>query len=214
MKLSPKTADAGLVIGIDFDNTIIQYGNLFFEAGVSLGVISGNSSCSKKKVREYLIGLGKEDYWTRIQGLVYGEYIQKAKVMEGFFPFIHTCHEKGWDVFIISHKTYNSITGERFNLHTAASNWLEKKGIYGPDIQGVVKGVFFEETRLRKVCRINQLGCDIMIDDLPDVLLHPDLSSEIFRILYDPDRTSELDPRYVTSRTWDQVHGIIERHYE
>ena len=65
---------------------------------------------------------------------------------------------------------------KNFDLHTSALYWLENNRIYGTDIFGAVKGVFFESTRSEKICRINQLNCDIMIDDLAEVLLHPDLS--------------------------------------
>jgi len=202
-----------MIIGIDFDNTIIDYNNLFYEAGLSLGVLPDHAECTKKEIREYLIGIGREEDWTRIQGLVYGDFIRKAHVMEGFSSFSDLCAEKGWKIFIISHKTSDSITGERFDLHTSAFNWLEQNGIYGPDIRGVVAGAFFETTRSAKICRINQLGCDIMIDDLAEVLLHPDLSEDIVKILYDSQGTSTPDPRYRTAGSWDQIGEMIVRHH-
>jgi hypothetical protein len=213
MKRSSKTADADLVIGIDFDNTIIDYGNLFFETGVSLGVLPDHVGRGKKAIREYLIGIGREDDWTRIQGLVYGDYIRNASVMDGFSRFTRLCSENGWRVFIISHKTRDSIKGVRFNLHTAALNWLEEQRIYGEDIQGVVEGVFFEATRDGKIHRITQFGCDIMIDDLPDVLIHPDLPTNLIKILYDPEGVSMPNPGYVTAGSWNQVCEIIGRYY-
>jgi hypothetical protein len=213
MKRSLKLNDVDMIIGIDFDNTIINYSDLFYEAGLSLGVLPDNAGFSKKTIREYLIGIGREDDWIKIQGLVYGEYIRNAKVMDGFSPFSDLCYENGWKIFIISHKTQDSIVGEKFNLRTPAINWLEKNRIFGMDIRGAVEGVFFEATRSEKVGRINQLGCDIMIDDLAEVLLHPDLLEGIIKILYDPDRKSTPDPGYFTAGSWDQICGIIERHH-
>jgi hypothetical protein len=202
-----------MIIGIDFDNTLIDYHNLFYEAGLSLGVLPDKAGCGKSEIREYLIGAGREEDWTRIQGLVYGEYIRHAKEMVGFSSFSALCHEKGWRIFIISHKTRDSIIGEKYNLHLSASNWLEQNRIYGKGIHGAVEGVFFEETRIEKICRINCLGCDILIDDLAEVLLHPDLSKDIFKILYDPGKKNRPDSNYLTAGSWDQVRGIIEGRY-
>jgi hypothetical protein len=211
MKQSSNTPDRNLIIGIDFDNTIINYGNLFFEAGLSLGVLPDNGRCSKKVIRDYLIGIGREVDWTQIQGLVYGDYIRKATIMEGFSSFSHLCYDKGWKIFIISHKTREPIAGERFNLHTSALRWLETNRIYSENRWGAVEGVFFEVTQADKIRRINLVGCDIIIDDLPEVLLHSDLPEHIIKILYDPDGWNPPDPGYVTARSWDQMSEIIER---
>ena len=144
---------------------------------------------------------------------MYGKYIRTAKVMEGFFSFSEHCYEKGWKIYIISHKTHESIIGEKFNLCTSALNWLEKNRIYGTRIRGAVEGVYFESTRSEKICRINQLGCDIMIDDLAEVLLHPDLLEGIIKILYDPEEKNTPNPRYFIAGSWDQVCEIIQRHH-
>ncbi len=213
MNRSPIVLERDLIIDVDFDNTIINYGNLFFEAGLSLGVLPNNAGSSKKSIREYLIGIGREEDWTRIQGLVCGDYIRKATMMDGFFAFTQSCYKRGWKIFIISHKTPDSIKGEKYDLHTSELSWLKTNRIYGKDIPGTVMGVFFEATRFEKICRINHLGCDVMIDDLPEVLLHPDLPKTIIKILYDPNGNSKPNPRYVTAGIWDPVCRIIERHY-
>jgi len=214
MNGSIKTNDLPMIIGIDFDNTIIDYNNLFYEAGLSLEVLPDNAGCNKKIIRECLIGNGQELDWIKIQGLVYGKYIQNAKVMEGFSSFSDHCYEVGWKIFIISHKTRDTIIGERFNLHTSALQWLKDNRVYGTGIRGAVEGVFFESTRSDKVSRINQLCCNIIIDDLADVLLHPDLSKEIMKILYDSRANNFSNPDYITATGWDQVCGIITRQYE
>ena len=204
-----KTIDVPMIIGIDFDNTIIDYNNLVYETGLSLGVLPDNVGCNKITIRDYLIEKGREQDWHKIQGLVYGKYIRHAKVMEGFSSFADLCYEKGWKIYIISHKTRDSIIGERFNLRSSALIWLEDNRIYGTDIRAAVEGIFFESTRSEKVYRINQLGCDIMIDDLAEVLLHPDLSNEIIKILYDSHAKNTPNPGYFTAAGWDQICGII-----
>jgi hypothetical protein len=202
-----------MIIGIDFDNTIIDYHNLFYDVGLSLEVLPDNVVWDKKAIRKYLIENGLEQDWIKIQGLVYGKYIRNAKVMEGFSSFSNLCYEKGWKIYIISHKTRDAIVGEKFDLHTSALLWLENNRIYGTDIRRAVAGVFFESTRSEKICRINQLGCDIMIDDLAEVLLHPDLLKDVIKILYDPDAKNILNPEYFTASGWDRICSIITRLY-
>lgn len=205
--------NVNMIIGIDFDNTIIDYNNLFYEAGLSLGVLPDTASYSKKTIRDYLIEKKREQDWIKIQGLVYGKYIRTANVMAGFSSFSDLCYENGWNIYIISHKTKDSLVGEKINLHTSALHWLEDNGIYGPDIRGAVAGVFFESTRFEKICRINQLCCNVMIDDLADVLLHPDLLKDIVKILYDPDVKNTPNPGYFIAGKWDQILCIIEGQY-
>ena len=210
---SQKPDRTNLVIGVDFDNTIIDYGTLFYKAGTLRGIVPTTTDFNKKTIRDYLVSIGKENDWTRIQGIVYGKYIDEALVMKGFSEFLLKCHKKNWIMYIISHKTRYPVVGERFDLHVAALNWLEKNNIYNAKIPGAIKDVFFEETRSGKIRRINELGCNIIIDDLLEILHHPDLSSNIFRILFNPDRTMIPDPGYPVTTRWDQIYNIIEMHY-
>ena len=62
-----------ILIGIDFDNTIVCYDGVFYETAVERKMIGCDSQCrSKEQVRDYLRGIGKEDQWTLLQGYVYG----------------------------------------------------------------------------------------------------------------------------------------------
>ncbi|HWQ66899.1 MAG TPA: hypothetical protein VN372_08520 [Methanospirillum sp.] len=53
-----------------------------------------------------------------------------------------------------------------------------------------------------------------MIDDLPKVLLHPDLGSDIIRILYNPDISIPSNSDYYTAISWDQISVINMGLYE
>ena len=52
-----------------------------------------------------------------------------------------------------------------------------------------------------------------MIDDLAEVLLHPDLSRDIIKILSDPLAKNPSNREYITACRWDQICGIIERQH-
>lgn len=202
-----------MIIGIDFDNTIIDYNCLFYNAGLSLGVLPVNSSQDKITIRRMLVERGLEDNWVKIQGLVYGKYIRSAKVMEGFSTFASLCFGANWKIFIISHKTQNALIGEKFDLHNSALDWLKENGIYGSGIKNAICGVFFETTRAEKISRINQLGCNIIIDDLVEVLHHPGLPKEMMKILYNPRGKESSNSDYVTATNWNQIYGLIARRY-
>jgi hypothetical protein len=202
-----------MIIGIDFDNTIIDYSTLFYDAGAGLGVLSDSMTRDKPKIRQYLIDRGREEDWIRIQGLVYGKYIENAGVMEGFRSFLATCLQDGWTVYIVSHKTREAVVGEKFDLHAAARAWLNETGIYRGEPTGAVADVFFEVTRSDKIRRINALGCQVFIDDLVEVLMHPDMNREILKILYDRLEHYPAGREYPTAKSWDQIAGIIRGHY-
>ena len=70
-------------IGLDFDNTIIDYDQLFYLEAFNLNLIPNNITKSKVAVRKYLIDNGMEDRFTILQGKVYGEKINKADMSIG-----------------------------------------------------------------------------------------------------------------------------------
>ena len=63
-----------MIIGIDFDNTIIDYSNLF-EIVAKKKKYKLNSNLNKASLKKFLIKNKKENEWTIIQGEVYGKYI-------------------------------------------------------------------------------------------------------------------------------------------
>ena len=63
-------------IGIDFDNTIVNYDTLFHQEGLKQNILNGNSyHNSKNRLKKILISKNKEAEWTAIQGKVYGKKI-------------------------------------------------------------------------------------------------------------------------------------------
>ena len=63
-------------IGIDFDNTIITYDNLFHKYALKLQLINESVAKNKQVIRDTIRKLPNgNDRWTELQGLVYGKYI-------------------------------------------------------------------------------------------------------------------------------------------
>lgn len=59
-------------LGIDFDNTIVCYDELFHRVALEQGLIPADLPVNKSEVRNHLRRVGKEPLWTEMQGSVYG----------------------------------------------------------------------------------------------------------------------------------------------
>ena len=80
-------------IGIDFDNNIVKYDNLFKEVAITEGFIKENWNGNGKTVlRNYLRRQPDgETAWMKLQGLVYGKYMHGAEIMPGVANFVFSC---------------------------------------------------------------------------------------------------------------------------
>src|SRR5579862_984073 len=94
-------------IGIDFDNTIICYDEVFCDLAKSQQLVESHYQGSKRELRDRIRSLPEGDLvWQRIQGKAYGEYIYRAKMFAGFREFIAECNQHpNIEIFIVSHKT-------------------------------------------------------------------------------------------------------------
>lgn len=174
-------------IGIDFDNTIACYDRLFHQEALKKGLIDSTCASFKQAVRDAIRSYHGDVVWQKLQGRVYGPGMCRAEVMPGFQDFLGRARQGGMELYVISHKTeYSPHDQTRTNLRRAALEWMETQGLFN-DRTGLLPGhVFFESTREAKVMRINDIGCTHFIDDLEEVLLHPDLAPGIHAVLYAP----------------------------
>ena len=170
-------------IGLDFDNTLIDYDLLFYKLAVELKLIPIVTQKSKLGVRDYLIKAGREKSFTKLQGEVYGKKIEFAEASKGVIEALQELKEKGFKFSIVSHKTKFPIIGEKINLHLCALDWLKNNKFLdknGLNIQR--EDIYFEPTKEKKIKRINYLNCDYYIDDLEEILL--ELNERICKIHY------------------------------
>ena len=82
-------------IGFDFDNTIIDYSNIFWNRKIN-NLIPENIEPTKSSVKRYLHSLGKEKEFTKIQGLVYGKEIFRAKPAKNILEILKYLKIKSW----------------------------------------------------------------------------------------------------------------------
>ena len=74
-------------IGIDLDNTIIDYSYSFFKVAKEDNLISNKEPKNKKVIKSILISKFDENVWTKLQGKIYGEKIMTAKKYKNFDNF-------------------------------------------------------------------------------------------------------------------------------
>ena len=72
-------------LGIDFDNTIVIYDELFYKVASERNLIPINFSKNKIEIRNYLRKQNKENEFTNIQSEVYGKRIIDANPTDGLW---------------------------------------------------------------------------------------------------------------------------------
>ena len=110
-------------LGLDFDNTLIDYDLIFYKTALKLGLIDKNIKKSKKSVRNYLVNINQEHNFTFLQGQVYGKEIINAEKSEGMFDSLKKLKNKGVHLHIVSHKTKKPIIGENY-IYIKPKDWF------------------------------------------------------------------------------------------
>lgn len=184
---TPRLASAALRVGVDFDNTIVCYDEVFHRVALERELIPASTPVNKQAVRDHLREIGREDDWTQMQGYVYGERMGDAQAFPGVLDFFSRMVSQQIPVCIISHKTRHPYKGPKYDLHASALGWLEQNGFFDPSQIGLARSdVYLELTLADKLARIGQAGCTHFIDDLPELLGEPAFPESVQRVLFDP----------------------------
>jgi hypothetical protein len=201
-----------MVIGVDFDNTIVCYDELFHRIAVEQGLIPADVPATKGRVREFLRRHGKEEDWTRLQGYVYGARMLEAPAFPGALDFFADCVREGVRVCIISHRTRYPYQGPPYDLHLTARQWLTDHGFFDPGGIGLsVERVYFDVTKQEKFQRIVQVGCTHFIDDLPEFLGDPMFPPGVTRILFSPGTPPCTDSHTRWVSSWNEAASLLLR---
>lgn len=195
-----------MIIGTDFDNTIVCYDKLFYDIALKKKLIPKNLAPVKEEIRNYLRKAGKESSWTELQGYVYGPGTLGAKQFEGALEFFIKCKKAGNKAFVISHKTLHPYLGSKFKLHMYAHKWLQQNGFYDAKKTGLSKkNVFFELTKEEKIKRIVRQKCTHYIDDLPEFLSEKSFPSNVKRVLFDPNKKHNGKADFECIASWQEM---------
>jgi hypothetical protein len=205
---------APLIVGVDFDNTLICYDELFYEIACAEALIPTTVPANKGAIREHLRSEpGGEARWQWLQAAAYGTQIDRARVMPGALEFLRRCEASRIAACVVSHKGERAAANpEGPNLRTRALDWLEQNGFFSPDTGLGPASVHFGATLHEKLALVASLGCTHFIDDLDDVFREPSFPARVTKILFAP--AGDFAPRtlpadVLPARSWANVEAIV-----
>ena len=202
-------------IGVDFDNTIACYDGVFHAAAVERGLIPATGVAGDKtSVRDHLRGLDRDADFTLLQGYVYGPGMKQVQPYPGLDRALSTLRAAGHELFVVSHKTTAPFAGPAYDLHAAARAFLADRRLVDATLGPFAPhAVFFETRKEDKVARIAALGCDVFIDDLPEILAMDGYPKALRKILFDPEGHHPggvwQGRRFEAFADWDAVAAAI-----
>mgnify|MGYP001157413193 CR=1 FL=1 len=198
-----------MIVGFDFDNTIISYEKLFKKIAYKKKLVPKNIKPNKSSVKEYLVKKNREREWTILQGEVYGTHIMHAKIYAGVKKVMKSLSKNRIKFYIISHKTKFPYRGKKVNLHLAARKWIYKNIIVKDNsINFSKKDIFFEESIKEKISRIKKLKCNIYVDDLIKIL--DLLPKSVIKVLFDYNQKNKKKRSIVIIKKWTELNKIIK----
>ena len=204
-----------MIVGIDFDNTIVSYDALFYREARKLQLIDDSVPENKRSIRDHIKRRFDDIAWQKLQGNVYGPQMRDATLIEGVNDFFRLCNEHRIKTYIVSHKTrFANFDDTLTNLREASLWWLGRQDFFNDSAFGIGEyDVFFESTRKEKVERISTLGCTHFIDDLEEVFMHESFDPGIRKIMFFPFNSSarlNIGADDITvCRTWHEIIEIL-----
>jgi hypothetical protein len=200
-------------IGVDFDNTIACYDTVFLKVAQDMGCLPGQSGLTKSQVKKMLLDVEGGDFlWQKIQGQVYGKYMHQATMYPGFIEFLWLSWLRGDEVCIVSHKSeYGHFDEGKVELRKVAKAWIEEKLIKATYSRAFSEAnlIHFEASREEKINRINQIGCDIFIDDLPEVFDEAHFPAKTEKILFSLEEPAYLENISKRYDSWRKINNYI-----
>ncbi|MBU1169603.1 MAG: hypothetical protein KKD44_08580 [Proteobacteria bacterium] len=198
-------------IGIDFDNTIVNYDSVFFRFASEQGLIGKGFKPNKEMIRDHIrMRHGGEILWQKLQAIVYYHKMNHAELMKDADVFIRECKRRQIKISIVSHKTKFAAQDKRANLQEAALNWMTENRFFDREVFGLNKeNVFFESTRQQKIECISKIGCTHFIDDLIDVLEDPAFPDNVKKIHFNHNSTEDISQSVRHFSSWLKIKTFL-----
>ena len=188
-----------LKIGIDLDNTIINYQNSFKkylrEKKIYLKIIS------KNKIKYLSNNNSKIKSWTETQEEIYGKYIIYAKPFKYYKEFEKFALKKNIKLFIVSHKTKYSQFSKKYNLHTQSSRWI-KNNIFKKKYK-----IFYVNTINEKIRKIRKVNPNYFIDDLIEIFNNKNFPKNVKKIYFSKIKDNKVE----TFDNWSKIKNYINQ---
>jgi len=174
-----------MIIGLDLDNTIVSYENVFPKIAEQQKLVPEGSCQSKIAVRDFLRQHDREAEWTELQGYVYGKCMDSADVFPQVLETLHAWSSQGFSFYILSHKTQFPCAGPAFDLHATAREWIAKT--FAELKKSLPEShIHFFPSKEDKISAIKQYQCDVFVDDLPEILMADHFPTDCKPVLFDP----------------------------
>lgn len=206
------TSGTDIVIGIDFDNTIVSYDDLIGEVSRERGLISEDGTIGKKEIRQIVRSRPEGELeWRQLQAVVYGSRMHEAKLAEGVEAFFRQCRQLRVKSYVVSHKTrYSEYDPSKTDLRAVSLKWMNDHRFFDRDGLGLSQeDVFFESTRSDKIERMKVLRCTHFIDDLEEIFLDTSFPSSVRKILYAPWGETGSASGIKAAATWREIGECI-----
>ena len=197
-----------LRIGLDLDNTIVDYSASFKNFLVDEQISTAMDSRDKTSVKALLQGLGGDLLWQKCQFHVYSFQTKGSALADGLGIFLKTCNTLNDQVelFIVSHKSrYAAYDVKKTkNLRQVAIDWLNQRGIIQDEF---IKenNIFFEDTITKKLNRIEALELDYFVDDLLEILESKHFPARTIPICFTKSEHSAMK----TAEDFHQITNIV-----
>lgn len=198
-------------VGIDFDNTLISYDDIFLQAAIDRALLPRGFGGDKIAVRDSIRSKDGDLQWTKLQAEVYGQRIADAKMIEGARDFVRACRKHAAQVFVISHKTrFAAADPNGADLHAAALSWMEHNNFFKMEGLGFeLSDIFFEPTREEKCRRVAELGCSHFVDDLEEVFREPGFPRGVERLLLYRGKNAPPHGPFIPFASWGAITNAL-----
>jgi thiamine kinase-like enzyme len=196
-------------VGIDLDNTLVNYTNVFKLLASKSGITA--DYLTKKQLRDILLKMPNGNHrWQVMQGKAYGKYMNYATVYQGAPNFFLRLKRAGIKPVIVSHKTqYGHFDEEKFPLRDVAMKWLKQNNFFGKYGLGLeISNVHFTDTREDKAQLISSLDFDYFIDDLIEVFEEPAFPNDVKKILFGSCINNKEELSF-NSQSWFEVSNYV-----
>ena len=186
-------------IGIDLDNTIINYENSFKKFLIEKKIFLKKTN--KSKIKKFINNHPKIKSWTKAQEEIYGYYIRFANVFKNYKYFETFALRNSCKLYIISHKTKLSQYSKKYNLRNVANNWLKK------NIKKKNYRIFYSNTVNEKIKIISKIKPKYYIDDLIEILENKKIPKKINKIFF----SNTLSKNTLTFNNWIKIKNYIAK---
>ena len=200
-----------ITIGIDLDNTIVNYDNVYANLYPSISNRrDAIENLSKKAFKDYVLDHFGNDYWTKLQGEIYGPQMNYASLYPGCYEQIKSWLCAGINVTIVSHRSKFPYGGQQYNLHSFGKEWIDTHLNEHTKFSNFAYK--FCETFDQKIEKINKILPIVFIDDLLQVLSSRDFPSNCRKILFEPNSDESDAVRFQSiyvANSWKHIGEMV-----